>query len=105
MSGHEALLERRARLVQRAAEERDALASALAPWEKRLAIVDRGVSVVRAVRSGMPWVGAGLTLGSVALGLANTGRISKFFSGAVSVLRFLNDLRGARRIGPRVKKS
>jgi YqjK-like protein len=105
VSRSEELLARRARLVQRAAEERDELAALLAPWEKRLGFVDRGVSVVRAVRSGMPWVGAGLTLGSVALGFANVGRITKFFGGALSVLRFLNDLRGARRAGPRVKKS
>ena len=44
------LVERRGRLISRAASQRVALTEALAPWHTPLTIVDQGLSVVRYLR-------------------------------------------------------
>jgi len=51
MSGHEELLARRARLVERAEAERAQLAALVGEWEKPLRIFDQSVAIVRRLRS------------------------------------------------------
>jgi hypothetical protein len=60
------LAERRRRLVAQAAAQRIALAHDMEPWRARLALVDRGVNVVRYVRR-HPALLAGAALLLVAL--------------------------------------
>ncbi len=57
------LAERRQQLVATSAAQRATLAGTLEPWRARLARVDRGVAVLRYVRSHpILWVGASLLL-------------------------------------------
>jgi hypothetical protein len=50
------VLERRERLVARAAAEREALARDIEPWRLPLALADRGISVLRHVKRHPEWL-------------------------------------------------
>ena len=60
------LAERRHHLVAQAAAQRTALANNMEPWRARLALVDRGVAVVRTIgRHPALMVGAALLLAAL----------------------------------------
>jgi hypothetical protein len=99
--GLEALLERRARLVQRAAVERDELAARLGRWSRPLALVDRGLTFVASLRKSAPLLGVSLGLGMAALAIARPRSIAGWLQGGIAawkaVRSFSSLLRGRRR--------
>ena len=56
------LAERRQQLVAQAADQRSVLAHHMEPWRARLALVDRGVTVVRYLRFHPGWIAGGTLL-------------------------------------------
>ncbi len=58
----ETLLRRRQILVDRAAGQRNELARIVQPWKTPLSIVDRGIEIIRALRSHPLLLGLGVAL-------------------------------------------
>jgi hypothetical protein len=73
--GRKALLARRARLVEQAAEERDHLARLLGRWRKPLETADRTLSFLASLKRHAPLIGAGLGVGAAALAFARPRNI------------------------------
>ena len=67
-AAREAFRARRARLVERAALERDRLAAELGGWQRSLGLVDRGLAIVNGIRKSAP--GLGFCAGIAAAALA-----------------------------------
>jgi len=67
---------RRARLVERAAAERDELSDRLAPWRGPLAAVDQGLSILHALKRSAPLIGAGLGAAMAAVAFVRPANIS-----------------------------
>lgn len=62
MNTLEIIARRRAALVARAAAQRDELGRLVGPWRKPLALVDRGIGIVRRLRAHPFAVAAGVAL-------------------------------------------
>jgi hypothetical protein len=92
--GHRAVLERRARLGDRAAAERDGLADTLREWERPLAIADRGLALVRTVRKHARVVGVVLGVVSTVLAIVRPRSISGVVRMGQSAWRVLGVVRG-----------
>jgi len=88
-----AIREHRARLVERAAAERDELGRQLAEWEGPLVAVDRGVSVVRALKRA-PLLRLGAAVGMAALAFARPRSIMGWVVGGQAAYRLLTRVRG-----------
>jgi hypothetical protein len=70
---------RRARLVERAATERDELAGLLLPWQKPLSAVDRGLAIARGIKRTAPLLGFAAGVGMAALAFIRPEGISGWF--------------------------
>ncbi len=62
MNTLEIIARRRATLVAKAAAQRDELGRLVGPWQKPLALVDRGIGIVRRLRAHPLAVAAGVAL-------------------------------------------
>ena len=85
---HEALRERRARLVERAEHERLEVARELTRWERPLRITDRSLSFVRTLRRA-PVIGVALGAGMAALAFVNPGTIVDWIPGGRVIWQLL----------------
>jgi len=86
----QSLRERREELQRRAAAERDQVAAAFAPWQKPLAVVDRGVEFARST----PLISIGLAAGFVALSIRRgRGGVADWIHGGLKVLGIADRLR------------
>ena len=90
--GLRALHDRRARLVQRAARERDELAATFEPWTRPLAMVDRGLAFLSSLSKSAPLLGPSLGLGFAALAIARPRSIAGWVHGALSTWRSLKSV-------------
>jgi len=96
--GRKAVHERRARLLERAAGEREDLARQLGAWRTPLGVVDQGLAIVRAVKRSAPVIGIGMGLATAALAFVRPASISGWLDGGRAVWRMLTDRkRGAAR--------
>ena len=94
-AGREAILKRRAGLVEQVASERDQLSDALRIWQRPLRMVDEGVHFVQTVRRAPPvFVAAGLAAAGVAAAIAHPRRFTRWFHGGLTVWRLTRVLRG-----------
>jgi YqjK-like protein len=75
MRPREANRARRARLIERAASERDELGAIVAPWRKPLAAVDQGLAIVGALKRSAPVLAAGIGAGLAALAFVRPASI------------------------------
>ena len=57
-----AIVRRRAALVAQAAAQRDELGRLIVPWQKSLALVDRGIEIVQRLRAHPLAIAAGVAL-------------------------------------------
>ena len=107
MSGREANTARRARLVERAAGERDELADGIAPWQKPLGAVDQGLAFIRGLRRNAPWIGIVLGAGAAALAFVRPDSIGGWLRGGQAAWRALSEMnrRVARPSEAKVGKS
>jgi len=87
--GLRALHDRRALLVQRAAQERDELAATFEPWTRPLAMMDRGFAFLSSLSKSAPLLGPSLGLGFAALAVARPRSIAGWVHGALSAWRSL----------------
>ena len=94
--GRAEVLERRARLIERAAVERDELARLAGAWAGPIGAVDRGVSVVRAVARS-PVVRMGVAVGMAALAFVRPRAIGGWVHTGLNVARTVSSLMGALR--------
>lgn len=92
MSEREALRERRAQLVERAAHERAELALLLGELEKPVRVVDRGLAFVRGLKR-TPWLGAGVGVVTAALSMVRPRGIADWLVTGRAVWRMLGDAR------------
>jgi hypothetical protein len=92
--GHRALLARRAGLVERAAAERERLADTLRGWEKPLAIADRGLAIVRAVKKHARVAGVVLGIVATVLAVARPRILSDGLKKGLGAWRLLGVVRG-----------
>jgi hypothetical protein len=90
-----ALLAERARLVERAAHEREDLVVALGEMERPLLAADRTLSFVRAVRRSK-WIGAGFGAITAALALVRPNSIVGWVAAGRAVWRVLTRARRSR---------
>ena len=88
--GLEAIRDRRARLVQRAAVERDELAALLERWSRPLAVVDRGLTFLSSLRKSAPLLGVSVGLGVAALAIARPRSIAGWLQGGLAAWRAEN---------------
>jgi hypothetical protein len=89
---------RRARLLERAASERDGLAGLLGAWQKPLGAVDLGLAFVRGLKRSAPVIGMGIGVCMAALAFIRPANISGWLEGGQAVWRLLTDRnRGAAR--------
>lgn len=88
MSGElKEVLARRARLVARAAVERDEFARLAGAWQKPLAVVDGGLAVIRMLSAGARAVGVGLGIVLAALAIVRPRNLNAWLWGGVTVWR------------------
>lgn len=84
------LVERRERLIMRAAAQRMALAQGIEPWRTPLALVDQGLDALRFIKNHPVWiVGGGLLLAAV-----RPGRAGKWLGLGWAAWKVLLKLRG-----------
>jgi hypothetical protein len=88
---HEAVHARRARLVERAAIERDELAGLLGAWQKPLGAVDLGLAFVGALKRSAPVIGMVIGVGMAALAFVRPANIGGWIEGGQAVWRMLTD--------------
>jgi hypothetical protein len=88
VSNLEALLARRARLQARAATEREELAALVQRWETPLVVVDRGLSLVRAVKQS-PWLAAGIGVAMAGLAIVRPRSVTGWVVGARAVWQLI----------------
>jgi len=99
--GLEAIRAQRARLVQRAAVERDELASLLERWCRPLAVVDRGLTFLSSLRKSAPLLGVSVGLGVAALAIARPRSIAGWLQGGLAAWRAVRSFgvwQGRRRL-------
>jgi hypothetical protein len=98
-AAHAAVRARRARLVERAAIERDELAGLLGAWQRPLGAVDLGLAFVRGLKRSAPVIGMGVGVGMAALAFIRPANISGWFQAGQTAWRVLTDRnrRAARR--------
>ena len=99
--GLEAIRAQRARLVQRAAVERDELASLLERWSRPLAVVDRGLTFLSSLRKSAPLLGVSVGLGVAALAIARPRSIAGWLQGGLAAWRAVRSFgvwQGRRRL-------
>lgn len=90
--GHQALLARRARLVERAAHERDELAVLFEPWERPLRAIDRTVSIFRALK-GSPVLRIGVGVAMAALAFIRPRSIFGWVVGGQTIWKVISRFR------------
>ena len=93
MSALIAIREHRARLVERAAAEREELGRQFAEWERPLVAVDRGVAVVRALKR-TPLLRLGAAVGMAALAFVRPRSIMGWVVGGQAAYRLLTRVHG-----------
>jgi hypothetical protein len=94
---HEELLVKRARLVARAARERDQVADFFEAWRGPLAVVDGVVMFMRGLRRHARLIGVGATVAGAALAIARPVSIGRWLSGGHVVWRLARALLSGRR--------
>jgi hypothetical protein len=82
--------------VARADRERDEVALACEPWRKPLATVDRGMSILAALKKTAPFLGAGLGFAATALAILRPPRIAKWLDRGQAALSLARRLTGRR---------
>lgn len=92
--GLEAIRDRRARLVERAAAERDELAALLERWSRPLAVVDRGLTFISSLRKSAPLLGVSIGVGLAALAIARPRSIAGWAQGGLAAWRALQSVTG-----------
>ena len=92
--GLEAIRDRRARLVERAAMERDELAALLERWSRPLAVVDRGLTFFSALRKRAPLLGVSVGLGLAALAIARPRSIAGWAQGGLAAWKAVRSFSG-----------
>ena len=93
MSALAKIYEHRARLVERAAGERDDLERKLMEWQGPLVAVDRCVSVIRALKR-TPLLRFGAAVGMAALAVARPRSILGWIVGGQAAYRLLTRVQG-----------
>jgi hypothetical protein len=88
-AGYEAVHARRARLLERAASERDELAGLLGAWQKPLGAIDLGLAFVRGIKRSAPVIGMAIGVGMAALAFVRPANIGGWFEGGQAVWRLL----------------
>jgi hypothetical protein len=97
VSGPRGLIhERRAELVARADRERDELAAAFEPWRRPLATVDRGMSILAALKRTAPFLGAGIGVAATALAIIRPPRLAEWLDRGQAALSLARRLTGRR---------
>jgi len=94
---HADLLARRARLVARAARERDEVTDFFEAWRGPITIVDGVMTFARGLRQHSQLIGIGATLAAAALAIARPASIGRWLSGGRVVWRIARTLLGDRR--------
>jgi len=89
--GREAVHARRARLLERAASERDDLARQLGAWRMPLGVVDQGLAIVRVLKRSAPVIGIGMGVATAALAFVRPASIRGWLDGGRAVWRMLTD--------------
>jgi hypothetical protein len=91
-AAREKLLARRARLVERAESERHALAAQFAKWERPLNLVDKSVSILRALRTS-PILRFGAGIGMAALAFTRPPSIVSWVATGQTIWKLIRGLR------------
>ncbi len=89
-------LARRARLVERAAGERDELAALFGRWQKPLEVVDWGLAFVRSLKRSAGIVAVGFSVAAVALAAIRPRQIIHWFWGGLEAWRLIGMVRRFR---------
>jgi hypothetical protein len=92
--GIDAIRDRRAVLLQRAASDREALGAAFEPWRRPLAFVDRGVGLYTTLKQNAPLLGVGLSVAAAALAVVRPPGIAGWLRGGRAVLSLARRLAG-----------
>ena len=90
-AGYEAVHARRARLLERAAIERDDLAGQLGAWQRPLGAVDQGLAFIRGVKRSAPVIGMVAGVAMAALAFVRPARIGGWLESGQAVWRLLTD--------------
>jgi hypothetical protein len=88
---HEGVRARRARLIERAATERDTLAREFAELQQPLRTVERGLGIYRGLRRSMPVIGLGAGIAMAALAFIRPKGISGWVRGATEIWRLISE--------------
>ena len=83
---------KRARLVARAALERDEIAAAFEAWRGPLAIVDGVVTFMRGVRRHARLIGVGATVAAAAMAIARPSSLGRWLSSGREAWRIASTL-------------
>ena len=89
---------KRSRLIARAAEERDEVATYFEGWRRPLAAVDWVLAFARGLRDRAPLIGIGATMAAAALAIARPKSIGRWLSGGQMVWRIASAIL-TRRLG------
>lgn len=87
----ERLAIRRRTLVEQCAQQRATLSRSAAPWRNTLAQADKGIALLRYLRSHPIWLAAG---GGLLLAMLGPGRVWRLLGRGWLGLQVLNRLRG-----------
>ena len=93
---HEAVRARRARLIARAASERDMFAREFGEFQQPLRTVERGLGVYRGLRRSMPVIGLGAGVAMAALAFIRPEGISGWVRNATEIWRLISEQRSRR---------
>ena len=86
---------RRARLVERAENEREELGRELDGWRKPLRTVDRGLAVYRGFKRNMPVIGFGAGVGMAALAFIRPEGITGWINAGLEAWKALSGARAS----------
>jgi hypothetical protein len=94
--GRNAVLERRARLVEQAERERDQLSRVAGPWRTPMAVVDRGLEIARGIRRSAPVIGIGVGIGMAALAILRPKGLGEWLRRGQAAWQVVAETRKAR---------
>ena len=94
---HESLLAKRARLVARAALERNQVAATFEAWRGPLAIVDGVVTFMRGLQRHARLIGVGATVAAAALAIARPATIGRWLNSGGVAWQIARTLLSSRR--------